>query len=151
MKVLIAMDSSPFTAQILDAVRRRAWPDDTVFRLITVLEPSISYENHEQNMHQAEIILDETADNLRKRLPHHKVRSEVMEGCPSDLITATAAEWNTDLIVIGSHGDTGKRTEHVGSVAAAVANHAPCSVEIIKVRRVHSSALPQLSSSAAAN
>jgi nucleotide-binding universal stress UspA family protein len=37
------------------------------------------------------------------------------------------------MIVLGSHGDTGYRRDRVGSVAAAVVNQAPCTVELIKV------------------
>jgi nucleotide-binding universal stress UspA family protein len=43
-----------------------------------------------------------------------------------------AAEWEADLIVVGSHGRRGVNRFLLGSVSEAVALHANCSVEIIR-------------------
>jgi universal stress protein A len=39
-----------------------------------------------------------------------------------------------DLIILGSHGRRGVDRWLLGSVAEAVARHAPCSVEIVRTR-----------------
>jgi nucleotide-binding universal stress UspA family protein len=47
-------------------------------------------------------------------------------------IIDSAAEWNADLIVIGSHGRSGIPRLLLGSVAEFVARNALCSVEIVR-------------------
>jgi nucleotide-binding universal stress UspA family protein len=49
------------------------------------------------------------------------------------VILDTAAKWHADLIVIGSHGRKGLDRFLLGSVSEAVARHAPCSVQIVRV------------------
>lgn len=137
MKVLIAVDSSPFANQILDAVRKRLWSEDTSFRIVTVVEKCADWVTQQEYTHQSQIILEQRVDYLRHKLPHQKVSSELLEGPAGSQIAEAAADWHADLIVIGSHGDTGIRKSHVGSVAADVVNKAPCAVEVTKVRRVH--------------
>lgn len=45
-----------------------------------------------------------------------------------------AERWPADLIVIGTHGYTGIKRWLLGSVAQAVVNRAPCSVEVVRKR-----------------
>ncbi len=45
-----------------------------------------------------------------------------------------AKSWPADLIVMGSHGRRGFEKALLGSVSEAVAMHAPCSVEIIRIK-----------------
>jgi nucleotide-binding universal stress UspA family protein len=137
MKVLIAVDSSPFVTQILDAVRKRLWSDDTSFFILTVVERTPDWSTQEEYSRQSKMILERNVDYFRKKLPHHKLTSEVLEGTAASEIIGAAHNWGAELIVIGSHGDTGVRKTHVGSVAADVVNKAPCAVEVVKVRRVH--------------
>jgi nucleotide-binding universal stress UspA family protein len=49
-----------------------------------------------------------------------------------ELILSEAAEWNADLIVVGSHGRRGVNRLLLGSVSEAVALHAQCSVAIVR-------------------
>jgi nucleotide-binding universal stress UspA family protein len=55
------------------------------------------------------------------------------EGDPKTRIIDHAAEWHADLIVLGSHGRKGFDRFLLGSVSEAVARHASCSVEIVRV------------------
>ncbi len=48
-------------------------------------------------------------------------------------IIDSAAEWRSDLIVVGSHGQRGIQRFLLGSVAEFVARHARCSVEIVRM------------------
>ena len=48
-------------------------------------------------------------------------------------IIDNAAKWPADLIVVGSHGWKGLNRFLLGSVSEAVARHAPCSVEIVRM------------------
>jgi nucleotide-binding universal stress UspA family protein len=134
MKVLIAIDCSCFAIQVLEYVTRRTWTSHSEFRLITVVESHAHWDTKQQLLHQCQVILDDRIKYLAKKLPESQVTGEVIEGSASTFIAEAAQEWHADLIVIGSHGDTGVRQAHIGSVAAAVVNHAPCTVEVVKVR-----------------
>jgi nucleotide-binding universal stress UspA family protein len=52
---------------------------------------------------------------------------------PKELILSEAAEWNAGLLVVGSHGRRGVNRFLLGSVSEAIALHAKCSVEIVRV------------------
>ena len=56
---------------------------------------------------------------------------EVRAGDVRDEILAAAAEWQADLVVVGSHGVGGYRRCAPGGVAAAVARGAGCSVLVV--------------------
>jgi len=52
---------------------------------------------------------------------------------PARTILDTAKEWNADLIVVGSHGRRGFDRIAMGSVSEALAMHAHCSVEVVRI------------------
>ena len=54
------------------------------------------------------------------------------EGDPAEVLLEAAAELGADLIVVGSKGMTSSTRFLLGSVAAKVAGHAPCSVLIVR-------------------
>ena len=54
-------------------------------------------------------------------------------GDAKTIIIDNATHWGADLIVMGSHGWKGLNRFLLGSVSDAVARHAPCSVEIVRV------------------
>lgn len=133
MKVLIAVDSSNYSDEILTAVARYLWPPAAEFLLLTVVEPSHNWESGQTYLQTCQVILSERAELLREKLADHKIRYEAVHGSAKDLIVETARAWGADLIIVGSHGDTGVRADKVGSVAAAIVNNAPCNVEVVKV------------------
>lgn len=53
---------------------------------------------------------------------------------PRHAIVDAAREWPADLIVMGSNGRTGVDRVLLGSVAQSVVRHAPCSVDIVRLR-----------------
>lgn len=55
-------------------------------------------------------------------------------GDAKTIIIDNATQWGADLIVLGSHGWKGLNRFLLGSVSDAVARHAPCSVEIVRVQ-----------------
>ena len=57
------------------------------------------------------------------------------DGDPRTVIVDEAKEWSADLIVMGSHGYTGLKRLLLGSVAHSVVSHAPCSVEVVRVKQ----------------
>jgi len=55
--------------------------------------------------------------------------AQAIAGGPADVLLESAADFNADLIVVGSKGLT--RAAGFGSVASAVSHHAPCDVLIV--------------------
>ncbi len=133
MKILIAIDSSAYADKVLEAVAGRVWPEGSEFLLLTVVGAGSSWATQEELTHQAQVILDGRLKELRSKMKQHTLTSEVAVGSAGPVIVETAQHWGADYVILGSHGDTGIRKPGVGSVAAAVVNQAPCSIEIIKL------------------
>lgn len=135
MKILVAIDCSSYAA-VLEQLAIRTWPDGCQFQIISVVEESPNWEVGQELLHQSGVILERRLEYLQKRLPRCVLTGQVLEGCAGAAIVRTAGEWHADLVVIGSHGDTGRRKPAIGSVAAQVVNEANCSVEVIKLRQL---------------
>jgi nucleotide-binding universal stress UspA family protein len=67
-------------------------------------------------------------------------RGKVRAGDAAKEIVAEAADWNADLLVLGSHGRTGPSRLLIGSVAEAVVRNALCDVLVIPSAAVPSMA-----------
>jgi nucleotide-binding universal stress UspA family protein len=69
-----------------------------------------------------------------KQPPEHSLPLEhrLEEGDPASEILAVAAETGADLIVMGTHGQTGMRHLLMGSVADQVVRKPPCPVLTLK-------------------
>jgi nucleotide-binding universal stress UspA family protein len=76
-----------------------------------------------------EALAGATASTLRGAGMHAEALVE--DGSPAHGLVEAAAEWEADLIVVGSRGETGLERLLVGSVSRAVLYHAPCSVLIV--------------------
>lgn len=61
----------------------------------------------------------------------HDVHVELVQGAPTDVLTATAAKGGHDLVAVGAHGHRGMRRLLLGSVAESTIRHAPCSVLVV--------------------
>jgi nucleotide-binding universal stress UspA family protein len=59
------------------------------------------------------------------------VRAKLAAGVPEPEIIQEAGAWGADLVVVGTHGAGGFEPFTIGSVAAGLARHAPCSVLVI--------------------
>jgi len=59
---------------------------------------------------------------------------QATEGSPADVLLEAAEDFGADVIVVGSKGLTGVGRV-LGSVASAVAHHAPCDVLIVHTTR----------------
>ncbi len=85
----------------------------------------------EAETRRAEALVTKVADELRSK--NLKVTTTVEQGDPKSKIIDAASKWRADLIVVGSHGRTGLEHFLLGSVSEAVARHAGCSVEIVRI------------------
>ncbi len=84
-----------------------------------------------------EVLRSQAADRLRALAESHipqnvSANLEVRLGRPAEEIAAAAAESNSDLILLSTHGHTGLDRYLVGSVADRVARLAPCPVFLMR-------------------
>jgi nucleotide-binding universal stress UspA family protein len=146
MRILLAVDGSPYSVTAADAVSKRPWPPGTIVRVLSAVEnivpPAVELwydaggnleETRRQITSQAERLTAEVAETVRAS--GLTVETAVRDGDPRSVIIDEATEWDADLIVVGSHGYTGIKRLLLGSVAQSVVSHAPCSVEVVRQKR----------------
>jgi len=80
---------------------------------------------------QAEALVAKAAERLRDS--GLNATPILKEGDPKLRIIDLATEWHADLIALGPHGRKGLNRFLMGSVSEAVARHAPCSVQIVRI------------------
>ena len=139
MKILMGIDGSNFSEDVLRAIVKQFRTENTEVRVLHVLQPSapappqmaLGYapELDDQKKPARELV-ERIADELRGA--GFKVDTAVEGGDIRERIIDSAAEWSADLIVVGSHGRSGIPSFLLGSVAEFVARHARCSVEIVR-------------------
>jgi nucleotide-binding universal stress UspA family protein len=75
--------------------------------------------------------LEEQAAYVNKLAEGVLEKTEVRVGVPWEALCTVAREERADLVVIGSHGYSGL-DRLLGTTAARVVNHAPCSVLVVR-------------------
>ena len=157
MKILLAVDGSPFSDTAVAEVSGRPWPADSEVKILSVFEhpilpmvdswaPSDDYyaEIIRAGEEQAQNIIQKAAREIRDRQGDKlRITTEVIPGQPRYTILGEAERWGADLIMVGSHGYRGLTKLWLGSVSQAVATHAKCSVEIVRSRKEENSPQPQ--------
>ena len=146
MKILVAIEDSKYADAITQTLLAQAKPGDTQVYVLHVVEPPSLLLGREMGgfepdldqawqarQTQAEALVARTAQLLRSH--GFDVSTRVEQGEPKSQIIDTATKWGADLVIVGSHGRTGLERFLIGSVSDAVARHAPCSVEIVRIRQ----------------
>jgi nucleotide-binding universal stress UspA family protein len=141
VRIVIGVDGSILSEATVREVARRSWPANSEVKLIVVHDPVGGFlvEDYPQlddieltNQGWAEKILANHAAILRDQRSL-EVTTEIIEGNPKRELVRTAEEWRADCIFVGSAGSSNTMGRFVlGSVAAAVASRAHCSVEVVR-------------------
>lgn len=145
MKILLAIDGSPFSDAAVQEVVERPWPAGTEVKIISVIEPLATmmteswvlpdnyWDAAEQaSTEQANASLDKAVSRFKEAAtPSLQLSTEVHKGYAKRVILDEAEQWGAHLIVVGSHGYSSFKRLLLGSVSQAVASHAKCSVEIV--------------------
>lgn len=149
MKVVIAMDLSLYGEQVLNSVIQRRWPENSSFKLLTVLSPvewdeesSAGWKRFAKDVmsrqtEEAERVLGAARATILEARPDAIVHVDVRTGNPRTQIITAAADWMADKIIIGAHGRAANRI--LGAVPHAVAQHAHCTVELVRLHSVPTS------------
>jgi nucleotide-binding universal stress UspA family protein len=133
MKVLVAVDNSPSSEIILEAVVNRSWPARMTFCVLNVVNlqrferlPALI----EDATRGGERLVQEIAKTISSA--GYEAFPKTSPGHPRSDISCFAKEWGADLILVGSHGHGAVGRFLLGSVAQGVLRTAPCSVEIMR-------------------
>jgi nucleotide-binding universal stress UspA family protein len=160
MKVIVAVDDSPYSKHLTDAIGHRHWPEDTQFRVLNVIEPINSellktlepcerQEIVSRRKHHAETVCDKARHAIIESVPHASVHYEIREGDPRTQILESATDWQANRIMVGAKGRQVCPHYLLGSVSRAIATHAGCSVEIVREQTAAPKSAPEKSSRAA--
>ena len=121
VRVVIGFSGSPDASEAVEAVAARAWPQGSEARLVVT--------GHEPGR----VGTGEAAARLRAA--GLSVSEVTREGDPTHVLIAEAEAWDADSIIVGTKGLHGLQHLLRGSVAAAVAAGAQCSVEVVRPAR----------------
>jgi nucleotide-binding universal stress UspA family protein len=140
MKILIGMDDSQFSEDLIRSVVGQFRTENTEVLVLHVLQPvepvappemAQGYAPElEDQKRPAHALVERAADELRTA--GFKTHTAVEIGDVRESLLDAAEKWEADLVVLGSHGHRGIRSLLLGSVAESVARHAKCSVEIVR-------------------
>lgn len=143
LKVLLAIDNSKFSEAATQTLIAQVRPNQTEVRVLHVIEvyplysasqrlgPDVAVAS-EEHRREAEALVEQTARALRDA--GFRVTTAVEQGDPKVVVIDTAEEWKADLIMLGSHGEKDWTRFLMGSVSEAVVRHAPCSVQVVRIR-----------------
>ena len=141
MKVLIAIDDSVYSKEMLRSVCSRQWPQDVQFKILNVMEPlpalghdaeELAIEIKHKRQNYAQKLCNEVRTYIENHVPSSKAHFEIREGKPSTEILLAATEWDASKILIGAHGHAVCPHNLLGSVSRSVVEKALCTVEIVR-------------------
>ncbi|HEV2387742.1 MAG TPA: universal stress protein [Candidatus Acidoferrales bacterium] len=141
MRILLAIDESKHAEAAVRRLIEQIAPRGCQVRVLTVVQPAalsapqqmaVGYiPDLRDQVREAQALANRAAQTLQAA--GFKTEIIVETGDVRERIVDQAAEWEADLILLGSHGRKGLTRFLLGSVAEAVARHAPCSVEIVRI------------------
>lgn len=143
-RVLVATDGSTCSDRAVQSVAARPWPPGTEIEILSVVHTRMPSLGDPFLMVNAAHVT--ALDEDRRHAPVRVARAEkclagltgvtvtgkVLEGDQEEVILDEARGWNADMIVVGSHGRGPVARRLLGSVSQKVAQHAHCSVEIVR-------------------
>jgi nucleotide-binding universal stress UspA family protein len=148
VRIMVGTDGSPASEEALRAVARRTWPARSEVRVIAVDDPlapdflgklippieKMIEEDRQEERVWVEKISRRSLDILRSASIN--VTCAVKEGDPKRELPKAAEEWGADCLFVGSAGFSNRFERFLlGSVSAAVAARAHCSVEVVRKHR----------------
>ena len=145
VRILVGTDGSPASEEALKALATRNWPPQSEVKVVMVDDPlapdflgkvippvgKMIEEDREEERQWVETISMSSLDILREA--GIKVSCVLREGDPKQELCKTAEEWHADCVFVGSAGFSNRLQRFVlGSVSAAVAARAHCTVEVVR-------------------
>ena len=148
VRLVVGVDGSPGSEAAVREVAARRWPLKSEARVVVVedpmvptlvghLIPSVAEWVKESNRGETEWmqkLAERAAEQLRAA--ELLVSSAVLNGDPKRVLVEEAEKWGADVIFVGSTGFSNRFERFLlGSVSAAVAARAHCSVEVVRSQK----------------
>ena len=144
-RIIVGVDGSPGSEAAVQAVAARQWPSGSEARVIIVedplvptmighLIPNVAKWIEESNRGEVDWV-QKLAEHAVQQLRSSElsVSSVVLTGHPKRVLVEEAEKWGADSIFVGSTGFSNALERFMlGSVSAAVAARAHCSVEVVR-------------------
>jgi nucleotide-binding universal stress UspA family protein len=137
VRIAIGVDGFEGSQAAVSAVAGRKWPEGSEARLVAALDlmmalPPEGYVefNEDQRAWVSEVV---EASAQKLRATGLAVSSLIKTADPKRLIVEEAERWRADSIFLGARGLRRIERVLIGSVSAAVAAGAHCTVEIVRV------------------
>lgn len=131
VRLIIGLDGSASSDLAVEVVAARSWPAGSEVRLMTSVEPFHMY-GVEPEVQMSRVRTLHAMAEIRLREAGLPCSSVITEGNPKTALLDEAEAWGADSIFIGARGLKGINRLLLGSVSAAVAARARCSVEIVR-------------------
>ncbi len=141
MKILLAVDHSQYSEAAARALIAQVRTENTEVAILHVIELSLADFESRQTFDSSRRARLKTAQELVDRFAAelknagYATKPVVEEGDAKEAILNFAERWKPDVIFVGSHGRRAFKRLTLGSVTDAIARHASCSVEIVRVPR----------------
>ncbi|MGD8727028.1 MAG: universal stress protein [Gemmatimonadales bacterium] len=136
-RVLVAVDLSDAAQETLEGALTFAAPFGAEIRVLHVVEPLPSIPDvgiqldEGEHLRLAEVATTELATGQGLDTSLEQV---VRCGAPARTVAEEAAQWEADLVVVGSHGKGWVDRVLLGSTTERLLNRLPCSVLVIPIR-----------------
>ena len=130
-RVIVAIDGSPGARAAVDAAASRQWPTGSEAHVVEAVEDwalALRGATGSEPSHGAK----EAAEALTKA--GLKTEARLIAGDPKRVLLEHAKTWQADTIFVGARGIRALERFLLGSVSAAIASRATCSVEIVRPR-----------------
>jgi len=131
-RLLIGVDGSPDAEAAVTTVTTRIWPADSEARVVIAIDDVVSEVIDQIEGGRAWIHETLEAAGARLRAAGLTVSSLIRKGAPKSVLPAEAASWGADCIFVGARGLSRFERFRLGSVSAATAARAHCSVEVVR-------------------
>ena len=132
-RLLIGVDGSPDAEAAVTAVAARIWPADSEARVVIAIDDVVSEVIDQIEGGRAWIYETIEAAGVRLRAVGLTVSSQIRKGDPKSILPAEAESWGADCIFVGARGLSRFERFRLGSVSAATAARAHCSVEVVRL------------------
>lgn len=143
LRMLVGIDGSAHSRAVVDQLSKRDWPEGTEVRLLAVVDTVLALDGNEaeQTVKWLEVGDEGNWDQVRavfepeaQRLRAIGLDAAVMirRGHPTQQLLDEAETWAAHSVFVGAKGIRGIERLLLGSVSAAVAARAHCSVEVVR-------------------
>lgn len=133
-RLLIGVDGSPDAEAAITAAATRVWPANSKARVVIALDDVVSEVIDQIEGGRAWIHETIEAAGDRLRAAGLTVSSQIRKGDPKSILPAEAESWGAGCIIVGARGLKRFERFRLGSVSAATAARAHCSVEVVRLR-----------------